>query len=79
MANKEIPKRARMGRIEEPSNGRNLAKDMGVTMLSVEVTALVPGVTLTGVNVAVAPAGKPEAVKTTALVYAPPCGFTLMV
>ncbi len=48
-------------------------------MPSVEVAAVVPGVTLAGVNVAVAPDGKPEAVKTTALVNAPPCGLTLMV
>jgi len=48
-------------------------------MVSVELTLAEPGVTLAGVKVAVAPEGKPEALKAIALVKAPPCGVTLMV
>jgi len=79
MVRKRNPTSARIGRVEDPSNGLMSAKDWGVWMFSVEVTAAEPGVTFAGVKVAVAPEGKPEAVKTTALANAPPCGLTLIV
>ncbi len=79
MTRKIKPATASSGRVDEPPRSRRLASDVSVCTVSVELTVDEPGVTVVGLKVAVAPAGRPVAVKLIGLVKAPPCGATPMV
>lgn len=48
-------------------------------MVNVELAPVVPGVTVGGAKLAVAPGGNPLAASVTTLSYAPLTGFTLIV
>src|SRR5438105_15751450 len=50
----------------------------GIWMVRIDAALLSPGVALAGLNVAVAPAGRPAAVRDTGLLYEPPTETTTM-